>query len=355
MGRDPVVSIERFAGMLPTVAELGAPQPSAPDAPRLLVAVLNPSTGRFSASELLRLLEYELGASYTIHLIETHPERDTTAAVRAIAEAAAVVLACGGDGTVNAAAAGLIGLQTPLAILPGGTTNIIAQGLGIPADPLAVCQILRGDALTVALDVAQIGEHFLLHMGGAGYDAHLMAMTSRTAKRGFGLGAYLVFGARGLLDQPIVDFTILIDGRIIRERGWMALVANGSDLFTRGLRLGPHISTTDGMLDLVLFTAPGFLDAAASFLSILVRRYRSPYLRYERGKQIEIHADPPLPVEFDGDPAGTTPFIAEVLPAALNVLVPSPGNGRLIGPWLRRNLANLLPSQGAAMVFPAEY
>ncbi|HEY8597657.1 MAG TPA: diacylglycerol kinase family protein [Thermomicrobiales bacterium] len=348
-------STERPATMLPPIAGPVASRSASADAPLLLVVVLNPSTGRFRANDLLRLLEHELGSSYALHLIETSPERDTAVAVRAIADAAAVVLACGGDGTVNAVASGLIGHHTPLAILPGGTTNIIAQGLGIPADPLAVCQLLRGDALTVALDVAQVGEHFLLHMGGAGYDAHLMGMTNRAAKRGFGLGAYLVFGARGLLDQPIVDFTILIDGRTIRERGWMALVANGSDVFTRGLRLGPHISTTDGMLDLVLFTAPGFLDAAASFLSILVRRYRSPYLRYERGKQIEIHADPPLPVDFDGDPVGTTPFIAEVLPAALKVLVPPPGNGRLIGPWLRRNLANLLPSPGAATVFPSEY
>ena len=355
VGRDPVEAAGQSAEMLLPAASVVAPLAPLPDAPRLLVVVLNPSTGRFTANELLRLLEHELGTSYALHLIETSPEHDTTAAVRAIADAAAVVLVCGGDGTVNAVASGLIGHPTPLAILPGGTTNIIAQGLGIPADPLAVCQILRGDALTVALDVAQIGEHFLLHMGGAGYDAHLMGMTNRAAKRGFGLGAYLVFGARGLLDQPIVDFTIRIDGRTIHERGWMALVANGSDVFTRGLRLGPHISTTDGMLDLVLFTAPGFLDAAVSFLSILVRRYRSPYLRYERGRQIEIHADPPLPVEFDGDPVGTTPFIAEVLPAALNVLVPLPGNGRQIGPWLRRNLANLLPSPGAATVFPAEY
>lgn len=333
-------------------AIVGADTP-APE--RLLVAVLNPSTKRYSANELTRLLDRELGAHYVIQIIETDPARDTTAIVRDLADRAAVVLACGGDGTVNAVASGLVGHQTPLAIMPGGTTNIIAQGLGIPSDPLAICQLLRDEALTAAIDVAQVGERFLLHIGGAGYDAQLMGMTDRAAKRGFGLGAYLVFGARGLLDQPIVDFTIIIDGRTIRERGWMALVANGSDVVTRGLSLGPHISTTDGMLDLVLFTAPGFLDAATSFLSIITRRYRSPYLRYERGRQIEIHADPPLPVELDGDPVGTTPFIAEVLPGALNVLVPPPGNGRLLGPWLRRNLANLLPPQGAATVFPAEY
>jgi diacylglycerol kinase family enzyme len=182
-----------------------------------------------------------------------------------------------------------------------------------------------------------------------------MAVTSRAFKRGFGLGAYLLFGARGLLDQPIVDFTIHIDGRIIRERGWMALVANGGDIIVRGVRIGPNISSTDGQLDLVLFTAPGPLDAVISFLSILARRYRSPYLRYERGKQIEIHADPPLLVEFDGDPAGTTPFIAEVLPGALNVLVPAPTNGRQIGPWLRRSLVSLLPPSAAASVIPPEY
>lgn len=324
------------------------------DAPtRRLLVVLNPSTGRYTAEGLAALLERELDGLYDIHLLETRPESAVTETVATLVDETAVVLACGGDGTVSAVAAALVGRNTPLAILPAGTANIVAQGLGIPGDPLVACQMLRGEALTVAIDVAQVGDRYILHMGGAGYDAQLMTMTNRAFKRGFGLGAYVVFGARGLLDQPIVDFTIHVDNRIIRDRGWMALVANGGDVIFKGLRIGPDISSTDGMLDLVLFTAPSPWDAAISFASIVTRHYRSPYLRYERGKQIEIHADPPLPVEFDGDPAGTTPFIAEVLPLALNVLIPA-NNGGLLGPWLRRNLQNLLPPQVPG-VLPPEF
>lgn len=326
--------------------------PAIADVLPLLIVVINPSTRRHNSSDLVRTLQRELGEHYTLQFLETRPGESVAPEVAALIDGASAVVACGGDGTVSAVAAALVGGPIPLAILPSGTTNIIAQGLGIPADPLALCQILRGDALTVALDVAQIGEHYLLHMGGAGYDAHLMAMTSRASKRGFGLGAYILFGARGLLDQPIVDFTIRIDGQMIRERGWMALVANGGDVIVRGVRVGPNISSTDGLLDLVLFTAPRPRDAAASFLSILTRHYRSPYLRYFRGRQIEIHADPPLPVEFDGDPLGTTPFIAEIQPGALKVLVPSPDGGRRIGPWLRRSLATLLPPALPSFVRP---
>ena len=320
---------------------------------RLLVVVLNPSTGRYSADGLTALLHRELDPRYDIRLLETRPDGSVTAEVDALADEAAAVLACGGDGTVSAVAAALVGRDTPLAILPAGTTNIIAQGLGIPGDPLIACQVLRGEALTAAIDVAQVGDRYILHMGGAGYDAQVMTMTSRAYKRGFGLSAYLLFGARGLLDQPIVDFTIHIDDRTIRDRGWMALIANGGDIAFRGMRVGPNISSTDGMLDLVLFTAPSPVDAVVSFLSIATRRYRSPYLRYERGRQIEVHADPPLPVEFDGDPSGTTPFIAEVLPLALNVLIPN-NNGGILPPWLRRNLQNLLPTQTPDFI-PPEY
>ena len=320
---------------------------------RLLVVVLNPTTGRYSAEGLATLLHRELDPRYDIRLLLTRPDGGATAELSALADQAAVVLACGGDGTVSAVAPALVGRSTPLAILPAGTTNIIAQGLGIPGDPLAVCQLLRGDALTVAIDVAQVGDRYILHMGGAGYDAQIMTMTSRAYKRGFGLSAYFLFGARGLLDQPIVDFTIHIDNRTIRDRGWMALIANGGDIAIRGVRVGPNISSTDGLLDLVLFTAPSPVDAVVSFMSIVTRRYRSPYLRYERGRQIEVHADPPLPVEFDGDPSGTTPFVAEVLPLALNVLIPN-SNGRLLGPWLRRNFQNLLPSQLPEFI-PPEY
>ena len=323
--------------------------PSAPPAPplaaaqtrRSLVVVHNPSTGRFRGGELARFLDQELARAYDLQLFGTTPDGDLAAALAPHLDDAAAVLACGGDGTVNAAASLLVGRATPLAILPAGTTNIIAQGLGIPADPFAVCRMLRGDAITVPIDVAQVGERYLLHMGGAGYDAQVMAMTNRNFKRGFGLGAYLLFGARGLFDQPIVDFTILVDGHPIHERGWMALVANGGDIAVRGLRIGPNISSTDGLLDLCLFTAPSPWDAIVSFLSILARHYRSPYLRYARGRQIEVHADPPIPVEIDGDPLGQTPFIAEILPLALNVLVPAPGSGGLLGPWLRRALPAL--------------
>ena len=335
--------------MLDTAPEVDV---SSASARRRLVVVLNPSTGRYTAAGLEALLQSELGSHYAIQLVETRSDGATTAEIAALTDDAAAVLACGGDGTVNAVAAALVGGDVPLAILPAGTTNIIAQGLGIPSDPLAICQLLRGEALTVAIDVAQVGDRYILHMGGAGYDAHVMAMTSRNFKRGFGLSAYILFGARGLLDQPIVDFTIRIDNRIIRERGWMALVANGGNIGFRGVQVGPNISSTDGLLDLCVFTAPGPWDAVTSFMSILTRHYRSPYLRYERGRQIEVHADPPLPVEFDGDPASTTPFVAEILPLALKVLVPNT-QGRILGPWLRRNLPNL-PPQTPGFI-PPEY
>ncbi len=325
-------------------------RPAAPVAPlrrrRLLVAVHNPSTGKLSTADLAWLLRRELAPDFHVRLLETDPAGDTAATVRALADEADIVLASGGDGTVNAVASGLVGRgdAKPLAILPTGTTNIIAQGLGIPADPVAVARLVRGDSVAVAIDVAAVGGRYLLHMGGAGYDAHLMTSTGRDEKRAFGMAAYIMSGARGLLDQPVADFTIRVDGRLIRARGWMALVANGGDVIVRGVRVGPNISSTDGMLDLVLFTAPALRHAIVSFLSILTRRYRSPYLRYERGRQIEVHADPPLPVEFDGDPAGATPFIAEVLPGALTVLVPSPGTGGVLGPWLRRGWQHLLPA-----------
>lgn len=327
---------------------------AAPAPDRRLIVVLNPSTGRYSADGLRALLWRELAEDYDrIELIETDPEGELVPIVAALADAATAVLACGGDGTVNAVASALVGGTTPLAILPAGTTNIIAQGLGIPADPLVACAVLRGEATTVAIDVAQVGDRYILHMGGAGYDAQVMAMTNRASKRGFGLSAYLLFGARGLLDQPIVDFTIRVDNRTIRDRGWMALVANGGDVAFRGVRVGPNISSDDGLLDLCLFTAPSPWDAVVSFLSILTRHYRSPYLRYERGRQIEVHADPPLPVELDGDPVGQTPFIAEVLPRALRVLVPA-GRGARLGPWLRRTLPTLIPPQPPGFI-PPEY
>ncbi|MGN6811739.1 MAG: diacylglycerol/lipid kinase family protein [Thermomicrobiales bacterium] len=326
----------------------------APAQPRLLVAIHNPVTGRLATAELAWLLRHELEPEFAVQLFETQPDGEHPEEARALIDEAVIVLASGGDGTVNRVAGNMVGREIPLAILPSGTTNIIARGLGIPTDPFAVCRLIRGESIAVAIDVAAVGDRYLLHMGGAGYDAQLMAVTSRAFKRGFGLAAYILFGARGLFDQPSVDFTILVDGRVIHERGWMALVANGGEIMVRGLHIGPNISSTDGLLDLVLFTAPRPRDAVLSFLSILTRHYRSPYLRYEHGRQIEVHADPALPVEFDGDPAGETPFIVEVLPRALTVLVPPPGSNGLLGPWLRRNWPTILPPPPVGVLPPEQ-
>ena len=117
----------------PDVAPFAAPDDGAETASPNLVVVINPSTRRFAPNDLRATLQRELGDTHTLHFLETDPERDTTAAVRELVAGSAAILACGGDGTVNAVAAALVGQPTPLAIFPGGTTNIIAQGLGIPA------------------------------------------------------------------------------------------------------------------------------------------------------------------------------------------------------------------------------
>ncbi|WP_051814122.1 diacylglycerol kinase family protein [Kitasatospora sp. MBT63] len=264
------------------------------------------------------------------------------AAAGAAEAGAALVVACGGDGTVTACAHALAGTDTALAVVPCGTGNLLARNLGLPSDPVrALATALRGGPRRIDLALADgdgITTTVVSAMAGIGLDAATVAGTSRGAKRRFGWPAYLPPLLRHLRDRRMRLTVTLDDAPPVHRRAAMAVIGNVGAL-QGGIRLLPEARPDDGVLDLVLVHPRGVTGWPGAALRLVTGRVGSragggpdssgpdggaaPFEHF-RARRITLTADRDQPRELDGEslPAGRTLRLA-VRPAALLVYAPA--------------------------------
>jgi lipid kinase YegS len=216
-----------------------------------------------------------------------------------------VVVALGGDGTVNEAVNGLSGFDVPLGIVPLGTANDFARQAGIPFDlDHAMDVILRSEP--VRIDTAELNGHRFLNVSTAGIGAEATAETPADAKEALGSLAYAITGVRKLIDlSPIrarietpnshtdVEFLVLAVGNA-RETGGGTIVT-------------PRASVTDGLLDVCIVDPMPRRDFAR--LALRVRdgeHLHADGVRYFQVPWLRVSAERAITVNVDGEPRETT-------------------------------------------------
>lgn len=248
----------------------------------------------------------------------------------AVEDGASVVCSLGGDGTVRAVAAALIGTDTPLGILPAGTGNLLARNLELPVDTIdaAVGVALTGrdrriDVGELVINGDEAVQQFLV-MGGMGFDAAIMAGTSETLKKRVGWPAYLVSGAKSLVSPEFRVQVTADDGPEFKRRARAVMIGNCGKLLG-GLVLMPDARVDDGRLDSVIMSPRGVVGWVPVAVRVVTRRRRGhATLDHVVCRQIRVRTDRPQPVQIDGDVIGeATEVQASVRPAALTVRVPS--------------------------------
>jgi diacylglycerol kinase family enzyme len=144
---------------------------------RRMLVIVNPYATTVS-DRLKNLVVYALRGRYDVHAVDTEARGHATELCReAAAEGYDVVVAFGGDGTVNEAANGLVGSDTPLCCLPGGRANVYCRMLGIPADVVDATEHLLGmayDWRPRRVDVGRVNDRFFTFSAGAGLDASVV-------------------------------------------------------------------------------------------------------------------------------------------------------------------------------------
>ena len=243
--------------------------------------------------------------------------------MRALDEGAELVIAWGGDGTVQRCIDVLAGSGVPLAIAPAGTANLLATHLEIPQDIEQVVSIALGDSRRT-LDVGTInGEHFAV-MAGAGFDAEMLKEADGGLKDAVGRVAYLWTGAKQLRATP-VKTKIKVDGTTwFDDVSSCVLVGNVGGVFG-GVDLFDGAEPDDGLLELGVVTADGLTDWARTLArTALGSSAKSPFVQVTRAKKIRITFGEKVLYELDGgDRDEVTKLKIGIEPGAITICVPS--------------------------------
>lgn len=300
--------------------------------PRRALLLVNPASGRHDAQASSRRIAARLRAAGVATRVALPPSEAHARALarEAAAEGVEMVVSAGGDGTVMAAAGGLLHSDTALLPLPLGTWNGLARSLGAPLDiDEALAAGLAGRRLRVDVGrLVELDRHFLI-FAGAGIDAEVVRDTDRLKKRRHGYWAYMgtllerMHRAPGPRAPRLHRVRLEHDGGTLELWAHTVMAFNVTELRLGRLPLGPHTDPSDGHLELTAFASPGrfgLLGDLWRLLSAGITRDETEWLRTQR---VRIEAEPPLPLQLDGEPVGETPCTLEVLPKALTLLVPA--------------------------------
>jgi YegS/Rv2252/BmrU family lipid kinase len=296
--------------------------------PRSVLVIINPTSG--SSQEVTSARLEALFAEY-----DYRPEVRLTTAQGDAHDWAMVakddhfdcVAVVGGDGTIMEVISGMLTAQArlPLLVLPAGTGNLLARTLHIPEDPIAALhELLAGEARFLDVGFIKNKQRYFIVAAGAGVDADTMRDANRGNKARLGRRAYLLAIVRNLFQRRVHDINLwLEDDTSVRLRAHSVLVFNASELAIGPLRVGPGVTPHDGKLEVAVLRGVNMWSFVVDAWHLLTHklRHRNAPDRYSV-KRVRIEAQPPLLTQADGDVLGDTPLDIEVLPQAIEVVVP---------------------------------
>ncbi len=291
--------------------------------------VFNPVAGqREVRTQLHQVVGYLAEHGWMVECKETTPDISATDLTReAISLGCEVLIAAGGDGTINGVINGLVGhSHVRLGILPTGTANVWARESGITNLPLLEPNLeTAGNVLvngvTLTIDVGKAGDLYFLLMASLGFDALVARDTNPSLKKRVGPFAYAWTAMKEAPKYRGACMRITIDGKTIERNAWMVTISN-SKLYAL-LPLALNASLTDGLLDVGIFAGRTWPVILRHMTSIISGRHTSePEVEFLRGKEIHIESDPPLPVQVDGDPISQPVMTFSVVPKAVRIIVP---------------------------------
>jgi diacylglycerol kinase (ATP) len=327
--------------------------------------IYNPSGGQVVIRhELDNVVAFLNRHGWSVTLRETGEPLEATELARyAVDRGARVVIAAGGDGTINEVANGLVNTDVALGVLPVGTTNSWALQMGIPTlNPLlpgsqAVKMIaaleeaialplpanyyrrmlldaarVLVDGRTVAVDMGELsGRHFLM-WAGIGFDAAIAQSIPLEEKKALGSWAYVLPAIESAFQYSGTDAWLNLDGKVIKVSTPFIVVSN-IQLYGGMIAIGAKACVNDAMLDVCIFKGGGFFTFVRQAMRVLAHKHlQDPTVEYYQCREIVIESARSLPVHVDGEPFARTPITIHTVPSALNVIVSKTAPASLFGP-----------------------
>ncbi len=246
---------------------------------------------------------------------------------KAIRDGADMVVAYGGDGTVMEVASGLQNTEIPLAILPGGTGNILSAELNIPQSLEQACELItKPDQYRIKkIDMGCSDDPnlpaFTLR-AGVGLEANMLEGTDRELKENYGIFAYIMGAIQALGGAKEAHYHLSLDGQDIECQGLTCLIANAGYFGVPGITLDPKVKVDDGLLDVFVIRQMDLLGLFSLAASVARGSEKKGQTQHWQAKSVKIETDPPQSTQADGEMWGKSPVNICVNPQSLNVIVP---------------------------------
>jgi diacylglycerol kinase (ATP) len=238
-----------------------------------------------------------------------------------------LIVAAGGDGTINEVAQGLIGGGKTMGILPRGSGNGLARHLGIPLSlPDSLNTLFGGEVLH--MDTFTLNGKLSLNVSGMGFDGHIANLFGGKTKRG--LTGYAKLTLSEFLGFHEFDLTLSIDGSKLERKCFVLAIANSSQ-YGNNACIAPAALVSDGILHVnILRKIPLYrFDFVYAFFAKTIDQSR--YSEIQQARNFTVETSTEIPYHVDGEPCGTaTRFEIVMQPSTLPVIVPVKSGGRRI-------------------------
>lgn len=259
-----------------------------------------------------------------VELVEVRPDsaQALADAIRDHRGSVDCVILGGGDGTLNAAAAGILDAGLPFGVLPLGTANDFARSIGIPTDLSAAAKVIA-TGMSRPIDVGDVNGHPYFNVASIGLSADLAQTLTRDVKRRFGRLSYAVSAAKVLFRARPFHATLIWDDTHVTVRTMQIAVGNGR-FYGGGNIVAPDARIDDGQLDLYSLE---FGDVWR--MALIVPTFKSgehgavQEVRTARGTRFEVTTRRPRPVNADGEIVTETPAVFTQHTKAARVYVPA--------------------------------
>lgn len=286
--------------------------------------IYNPNSGRprerqASVNRLASMLR-EAGRQVEVYPTQ-RPNHATELAREAVEQGCDLVVANGGDGTMNEVLQALVGTRATLGFWPGGTANVLAAEINFPSRiGEVVKRILAGNVKRVT--VGKANDRYFLLMAGVGIDAAVAGSVDPRLKKRLGKAAFVISAMKFLWNWQLEPFRVHLPGE--EDVLGRFVVAGNAHSYGGGLRLTPEADLSDPNLDLCIFTSESrsvyLAYAAAAFFGTHPALPGVIYRKVSRAL-ITSAGRTDAPVQLDGEVTGVLPLALEAIPGGVSLLV----------------------------------
>ena len=288
--------------------------------PRRALLIVN-RLSRSGDADLASAIDFLRGAGLDVRPHGIEDAKQIPELIRAHRGLVDLIVLGGGDGTMNAASEAVLELGVPMALLPLGTANDLARTLGIPAELEGACAVVAA-GVRHRIDLGRVNGKYFFNVASVGLSVAVARMIDSDTKKRWGSLGYGLTVLRAVRENRPFRARVTCDGRVRSFLSIQLAIGNGRH-YGGGMTVAKDAAIDDHMLDLYSIGPVGLAKLVLIAPSLRTGRQGDWHgVHLLRGQRIEVVTHRPMAVNTDGEVTARTPALFEVVPQAIELLVP---------------------------------